>query len=203
MTLKVNQKSVKEKLRAPNKKMEQAATAAATKQINGARDQMLAEFDNHPVTKEIQGGVGSSNISGTLGGYGNLFSFVGFDKGSNPIEFLRNLIVSGISLTKKPFAKREGMYFFRVEIPTMRSLESETPLPYEKSRSWLKGIERGISGIGYFIFTKGNSSSSRSGGGLQTDKKIRGGSSLQICLICPECYKNFIKRLKLRNESSV
>ena len=198
MKLKVNQKSVKEKLRAPNKKMEQAAAAAATKQINGARDQMLAEFDNHPVTKEIQGGVGSSNISGTLGGYGNLFSFVGFDKGSNPIEFLRNLIVSGISLTKKPFAKREGMYFFRVEIPTMRSLESETPLPYEKSRSWLKGIERGISGIGYFIFTKGNSSSSRSGGGLQTDKKIRGGVKFANMPYLSRMLQKFYKKAKIK-----
>jgi hypothetical protein len=77
-------------------------------------------------------------------------------------------------------------------------LESETPLPYEKSRSWLKGIERGISGIGYFIFTKGNSSSSRSGGGLQTDKKIRGGVKFANMPYLSRMLQKFYKKAKIK-----
>ena len=36
------------------------------------------DFESHPVTQELDGGENASNISGTLGGYGNLFSFLGF-----------------------------------------------------------------------------------------------------------------------------
>lgn len=198
MKLKIDQNSVKKKLRAPNKKMEQAATAAAIKQLDDAKDQMLEEFDNHPVTKEIEAGVESSNISGTLGGYGNLFSFIGFDRGSNPIQFLRNLIINTISLPKKPFAKRRGVYFFRVKVPTMKTLETETPLPYEKSRSWIRGIERGISGIGYFIFRKRNNSYSRSGGGIQTEKKARGGVRFGNMPYLSRILENFYKKAKIK-----
>jgi hypothetical protein len=198
MKLRINQNSVKKKLQAPNKKMEQAAIAVAIKQLDEAKEQMLTEFDNHPVTKEIQGGIESSNISGTLGGYGNLFSFIGFNKGSNPIGFLRDLIVNSITLPKKPFAKRRGVYFFRIKAPTMRDLETETPLPYEESRSWLRGIERGISGLGNFIFRKRNNSYSRSGGGLQTERRIRGGVRFGNIPYLSRILENFYKKAKIK-----
>ena len=44
------------------------------------KNQFLAEFSRHPITMELRGGANSSNISGTLGGYGNLYSFLGFDE---------------------------------------------------------------------------------------------------------------------------
>ena len=44
--------------------------------IEKAHARLVDEFVNHPVTKEIEGGVTASNQSGTLGGYGNLFSFI-------------------------------------------------------------------------------------------------------------------------------
>ena len=46
---------------------------------------MLAAFDSHPVTREIRGGANSSNISGTMHS-GNLFGFIGFPAGSDPIS---------------------------------------------------------------------------------------------------------------------
>ena len=44
---------------------------------------LIKQFESHPVTKEISGGSSSSNVSGTLGGYGNLFSFIGFHNNSS------------------------------------------------------------------------------------------------------------------------
>ena len=38
----------------------------------------INEFLRHPVTKEIEAGPTAQNISGTLDGYGNLFSYIGF-----------------------------------------------------------------------------------------------------------------------------
>jgi len=55
---------------------------------------MISEFLNHPITVEIKTGPYAENISGTLNGYGNLFSFIGFSDGDdpiNPIEGLLNL----------------------------------------------------------------------------------------------------------------
>ena len=42
------------------------------------KNRMIAEFLNHPVTVELKQGIDASNISGTLGGVTNLFSFIGF-----------------------------------------------------------------------------------------------------------------------------
>ena len=39
---------------------------------------LMKEFEEHTVTKEIEEGAGASNISSTLGGYGNLFTYIGF-----------------------------------------------------------------------------------------------------------------------------
>ena len=50
-----------------------------------AKDEMIKDFLSLKVTQEIAGGPGALNMSGTLGGYGNLFSFIGFDMGDNPM----------------------------------------------------------------------------------------------------------------------
>ena len=46
-------------------------------EFNKIKEDLLREFNNHPVTKEIESGVDSLNSSGTLGGVGNLFTFIG------------------------------------------------------------------------------------------------------------------------------
>ena len=57
--------------------------------------EMIDEFENHPVTKEIEGGVDSENLSDTLRGKfknesgKNLFSFIGFLAGTYPIAQIR------------------------------------------------------------------------------------------------------------------
>ena len=58
-----------------------------------AKALMLNEFDRHPVTQEIAGGINSSNVSKTLpSSYGNLYTFIGFRYGSDPISPIKNLL---------------------------------------------------------------------------------------------------------------
>ena len=45
--------------------------------VEKSKQEMESDFANHPVTKELDNGPSSSNVSNTLGGYGNLFSFIG------------------------------------------------------------------------------------------------------------------------------
>ena len=60
--------------------------------VQKAQREMIQELESHPVTKEIESGPNGTNQSGTLGGYGNLFSFIGFERGMSPINPIRKII---------------------------------------------------------------------------------------------------------------
>ena len=110
----------------------------------------------------------------------NLFSFIGFDQGAKPTEEVRQILEEEIVLDRKPQSKTlpTGVQFnFDVKIPTLKSIEQKTPLPWETGRSWVRGIERGISGLGYYLSGRFRSPEpSRSGGGIQSDNKARPGA---------------------------
>ena len=53
---------------------------AIKKEFEKIKNQMLEEFNDHPVTREIEAGIDASNISGTLNNITNLFSSSQFDK---------------------------------------------------------------------------------------------------------------------------
>ena len=141
-----------------------------------AQKETINEFNQHPVTAEIEAGPRAENLSGTLGGYGNLYSYIGFNQGSNPVDTLRGF------LTKRPkvfktsrFVKSQSSaeFRFRVQLPTFAEMEALSPSPYE-GRSWIKGVERGISGLGYYLHSgAGQLAGSRRGFGLQTENRLR------------------------------
>jgi hypothetical protein len=136
------------------------------------KNKMIAEFLNHPVTLEIKGGISSSNISGTLGGATNLFSFIGFDSGSDPIDPIEKLLYS----TNFRFTRTtRNSVEFEIDIPEAAEIFSVTPMPWAPGRSWAKGIETGISGLGYYL--KVNRDNSRSGLGIQSSKRVRRSGS--------------------------
>jgi hypothetical protein len=58
--------------------------------FNKIKNELIQEFLNHPVTQEIKAGPNTTNISGTLNGKGNLFSFIGFYEGDDPIQDILN-----------------------------------------------------------------------------------------------------------------
>jgi hypothetical protein len=138
--------------------------------IDEIKKQMINDFMNHPVTEEILNGYNASNSSGTLNGYGNLFSFIGFDENDSPIipiiEILENIMV----VTSKN--KASPIITATIFMPTPKDIFQITPMPWATGRSWAKGIESGISGLGYYanVYGKG-----RSGGGVQSGNKIRSG----------------------------
>jgi hypothetical protein len=135
------------------------------------KNQLLLEFNNHLITKEIKLGPNGSNISGTLGGQSNLFAFIGFDSSDDPIRPILD-ILENIEIR---FVKDiEIGSLFTVSFPEPSDIFAVTPMPWASGRSWAKGIEQGISGLGYLI--KDNTSLSRSGAALQSSVKIRSGT---------------------------
>lgn len=129
-----------------------------------AKRMMLREFDRHNVTQEILAGPDAANISGTLDGYGNLFSFIGFDRGSEPTEPLRKLLALGTQMEQTIY--RQGAWYFRLTLPTKQAIENVTQMPWERGNSWAFAVETYISGLSHYMYKK-NLSGSRSGSGLQ------------------------------------
>jgi hypothetical protein len=124
------------------------------------KKEMLKEFDEHPVTQDIQNGAfPENNISKTLNGVkGNLFSFIGFPAGSKPTEDLRQTIDEGVKLARntKYFKNKKG---FTTTINMVSMPEIYKKFPYPKTiggepwstGSWVRGIETGISGLNFYL----------------------------------------------------
>ena len=181
-----------------NSKIRSLALSLAEAKLEKEKLVLVRDFDSHPVTKEIDGGSRASNISGTLGGYGNLFSFIGFPGGSNPTQVVRDLISKIRLIRSSGKSKVNGpgaVFAFKVNAPNIDTFKKNTPMPWTIGRSWLIGIEAGISGFSNFINKA--LSSSRSGGGIQTDSKIR-DSSFKRTSYFQKIYSAFLNRLSRR-----
>ena len=141
------------------------------KKIERLKKEMIADFLRLPVTREILAGSTSSNISGTLGGYGNLFTFIGFNEGDRPIS----PIVQLLSQTNYRVTRfdQNGSVKLTIDMPGRQDIFAVTPLPWASGISWSERIEKGMSGLGMYLNT--SSKNSRSGRGIQADNKIRTG----------------------------
>lgn len=137
--------------------------------FNTIKNQLIQEFLSHEVTKEIKAGPNASNTSGTLNGKGNLFSFIGFNEGDDPIQDILNILES---IEVKFIKDIPSGNQFIINFPESNEIFAATPMPWASGRSWAKGIESGISGLGYYLLQK--SSKSRSGEALQTSVNLNG-----------------------------
>lgn len=140
------------------------------KKIIDAQNQMIEAYENDPVTVEIDGGIFASNVSSTLGGKGNLFSFIGFEAGSDPTQPIKELLRNKINFSVK--ALTNGNFKIEIAAPTKEVLYNVSPIPWNPGRSWLDGIEKGISGLGSYVYKE--SPASRSGKGVQTKTNVGG-----------------------------
>ena len=142
------------------------------KDFRKLKQRMISDFLNDPITMEIMAGPNSPNISGSLDGVSNLFAFIGFEQGDDPISpILALLEETRLDFTKfNTTGRRVGMDV-RVTLPTAEQIFSVTPLPWATGRSWAQGIERGLSGLGFRL----KKNKGRSGAAIQSRVKVRGG----------------------------
>jgi hypothetical protein len=164
------------------------------RRIRQEQDKMVEEFEDHPVSQEIWAGETASNTSGLLGGYGNLFSFIGFDEGSDPIS-----PISFILREKIPFkikrANDYGRYNVTIDAPSKARIYDVAKVDWMGGRSWADGIENGIAGLSRYLYDEDYGfQNSLSGTGIQARNAIRGvsqGRTKYLSLI----LSNFKKRL--------
>jgi hypothetical protein len=147
-----------------------------SKKVLRSKRGMLEEFDSHPVTREVEAGINSGNTSGTLpSGYGNLYTFIGFRYGSDPANMIRNLLslTKSLKKTKSKVSKSKITTYFTITTPSQDQIKAVSKMPFEGGKSWVYGIERGISGFSHYIYK--NYTLSRSTKGLQSRYKARSG----------------------------
>jgi hypothetical protein len=142
------------------------------RRVDKTKKILLSRFNAHPVTRELEGGANASNISGLLGGYGNLFSYIGFRAGSNPILALRRLLLSIRILRRAKKGRKQGSMIvdtFTINFPTPIEIKAVSKMPWEP-KSWAFGIEDGIDGFGHYMSTRFKGGRSKTG--LQTENEI-------------------------------
>ena len=177
-------------------KFKKEVNAAISTKFNELKEKTLKEFDGHSVTREIEGGTSATNSSGTLGGYGNLFTFIGFSRASTPIYPLRRTIEKAISFrllksVESP-AQKKIKFNYRVSVPSEGEIHEASPMPWEGG-SWVEGVEYGMSNFSYYMYKKFGKG--RSGYGLQVDQELR------MAIFSPRTYvtgilANFRRNLK-------
>jgi len=139
------------------------------KKVKSAQQILLKNFETHPVTIEIEGGPNANNLSGTLGGIGNLFTYIGFSAGDKPLTALRVLLEK----YEIRYHHAKARTTINIKVPTTIELFKATPMPWATGRSWAKGIETGISGLGRYLYQ--DSARSRSGKAVQVKGRLRVG----------------------------
>jgi hypothetical protein len=165
-----------------------------------------AEFDRHPVTKELKQGEDGQNISGTLNGYGNLFSFIGFYEGENPIGALKYAVFEQdrdlfgqYSVRKVGVSGNKLTYSITVKGKPLEEIYKDPRFFFPddwRGGTWVEAIESGISGFEYYLSTSHPGPSSRSMTGIQVKThKIREGSMSDM-LYLSKVYASYEKRLR-------
>jgi hypothetical protein len=175
-----------------SKGIKKVADNVALKKYELSKNNFFKDFESHPVTKELEGGPRGSNISNTLGGIGNLFSFIGFYNTDNPIQNLRRILKDSFSVKEK---RKGNLIRYIIDYPSLSEIKSETPMPWEGGRSWVTGIERGISGFSNYLYKKFGDGRSKEA--LQSDNKIRLAFYRKTTYLT-SIINNFVNNMKSR-----
>ena len=192
MAGKINKKLIQKEI-FNNRAVKKMVRDIVQKEVEKEKALFQKDFESHPVTQELDGGENASNISGTLGGYGNLFSFLGFNQGANPTAAVKFLI-QRITLDRNIQATGNG-FKVRVNVPSKDDFGAVSRLPFEGGRSWLLDIERGISGLGAYLY--GRFASSRSGTGIQS-KYNYANKRFRNVKYFSGMYTKFLRRLGVK-----
>ena len=137
------------------------------------QERLVKNFLTNKITIELKAGPTASNASGILGGYGNLFSFIGFDAGTDPTDVIEKIFEQKFRFRVRRINKT-GKYKITFFIPSIEEIYGLTPMPWASGSSWVDGIEKGMSNVGSYLYSSRGFGQSRAGTGLQAKNKSSG-----------------------------
>jgi len=137
------------------------------------QERLVKNFKTNKITVELKAGPTASNTSGVLGGYGNLFSFIGFDAGTDPTDVIEKIFEQKFRFRVRRINKT-GKYKITFFIPSIEEIYALTPMPWASGSSWVDGIEKGMSNVGSYLYSSRGFGQSRAGTGLQAKNKSSG-----------------------------
>ncbi len=151
------------------------ARRIAEEKFEESLETFMDSLEADPVSQEIMA-ENAINYSSFIKGQGtrkhgaNLFSFIGFESGDDPIGELLSLIRNSFRINKTSKLIK-GQYKFKVTFPSEAQIKNENPFPNGVfgNRSWITGIEKGISSVIHYIRKEGFG---RSEGGVQVKGEI-------------------------------
>ncbi len=187
MAIHVNMEGILAKIKSgpAAKSIERQVAPILKKEFDSKKKEIIQYFDNHRVTQELEAGPTADGSIVTTEKGGNLFSFLGFYDGEDPVGVLREELNRGIyasdTLMGKTTKKNTLLVSLRVQTPTVPEISEaasqEVQLEWT-DRDWVQTIEKGSSGFGQYLFKLVNKfKNSRSGTALQTkNSTLRNGS---------------------------
>ena len=169
----INSRSILAKVLAADK-TRQAALQKVQARFNAAKAELITEFEESPVTQELDAGPALEDSRVLPGGYGNLFSFLGFMQGSKPTQPVRELL-DRIRLIQKPTLE-EDRWVFRIRVPDKEDLDNASPMVWEAGRSWIDAVTYGIGTFSHYMFslTQNRFKNSHSTTAVQVKPNLRG-----------------------------
>ncbi len=173
-----------------------ATSEAGAKRVNtvvqnkflAVKGEFLEDFENHSVTREIESKEG------------DLYGFLGFERDSDPITPVRNVLEKDLKVisSNKAAAKSNSVeYRFSLRVPT-EEIKAASPLPWEEDAGWAVNIEKngGIAGFAHFlrgIFDKNPNSLSKRG--LQSENDLGKGEFKKRPYLT-ELFNKLIERIR-------
>lgn len=146
------------------------------KNFEEKKEQFFKDFDEHPVTIELNQASKNPMARSQFLPKGNLFTLIGFNAGEDPAQELRAYLQENIKLNLKSKKAKavNGKIIVetQIQIPTLGEINKEmanrVPLEWTSGRAWTDLIQKGITGLGQFVAALlASPKPSRSGGGLQ------------------------------------
>jgi len=158
-----------------------------------ALDWLIGAVQSHPFSIDLLSHSPSSRLGGSKSG--TLFGFMGFQSGSNPIDELTKTLKSNIKYSVLKGRKKNELASVTISIPTKSAFSSLQRLPWTQE-SWPFLVEKGISGLQFYINDGKFPDSSRSGEGNQVNRVIRNADFAREDYLTP-LFSEFRKRLLL------
>jgi hypothetical protein len=126
----------------------------ANVRFQNAKQFILNEVRNHPVSRELDSKTAPSQFLPSASS--TLFGFMGFYDGSDPVGDLVSYLDENISMK---FSVRVGnmVLISSLSVPNKKqmALEESLQMPWLGGISWPEAVEKGVSGLKYFLGIEG------------------------------------------------